>query len=330
MSLQRTSNRLSKAAALAALLAALVSPHADAQEPSFTFVIGGGWVTGAYFPVAGAVCQRYEAVHPEGERCAIAPSHGSIENIDDLRSGRELLGMAQSDWAFHAYHGSSIFEEAGAFSELRGVAALQAEPVTVMVRSDLGIESFEGLKGRKINIGEAGSGTRATWEVIAETLDWSEEDQAAVSEYSATEAFVAFCAGRIDAFFWLVGQPSALTTEAVRNCGASLLSLEGEAIDGLIADNSYLRKVIIPAGTYPGQDQAVTSFGVGAVLLTRSDAPEALIHDLVSAIASDPRAFAAYHPSLETLTPQSMAGDGLPVPLHPGAQRAYEKLGVAR
>ncbi len=311
-----------------ALLTSISAFPAYSQNTSIAFIIGGGWVTGAYYPVAGAVCQRFEAVQPDGERCAIAPSHGSIENIEDLRSGGELMGMAQSDWVFHAYHGTSIFEEAGAFEDLRSIAALQAEPVTVMVRADLGVDSFEGLKGRKINIGEPGSGTRATWDVIADALDWSEEDQAAATEYGATEAFVSFCSGNIDAFFWLVGQPSELTNEAIRSCGAKLLSVEGEEIDELIEDNSYFRKTVIPAGTYPGQESDIVSFGVGAVLVTRADAPESLIHDLVSAIAGDIDAFAAYHPTLQGLTPQTMAGDGLSAPLHPGAERAYEELGV--
>jgi len=90
---------------------------------------------------------------------------GSIYNINTLRSGELEFGVAQSDWQYHAYNGTSKFEDAGPFKELRAMFSVHPEPVTILARRDSGITNIEDLKGTRVNIGNAGSGTRGTWEV---------------------------------------------------------------------------------------------------------------------------------------------------------------------
>ncbi|MEE4317206.1 MAG: TAXI family TRAP transporter solute-binding subunit, partial [Erythrobacter sp.] len=151
--------------AAAAATLAIWGGAAQAQD---TFIsIGTGGVTGVYYPAGGAICRlvnRDRAEH--GIRCGVESTGGSIFNLNAIRSGELEFGVAQSDWHFHAYNGSSRFEENGAFEGLRAVFSLHPEPFTVVARADAGITNFEDLKGKRVNIGNPGSGQRGTMEVL--------------------------------------------------------------------------------------------------------------------------------------------------------------------
>ncbi|MDX1402195.1 MAG: TAXI family TRAP transporter solute-binding subunit, partial [Kiloniellales bacterium] len=149
---------------------------ATAAEKQF-ITIGTGGVTGVYYPTGGAICRLVNKNRKEhGIRCSVESTGGSVYNINTIREGELDMGVAQSDWQFHAYHGSSTFEEAGPFEELRAVFSVHPEPVTVIARRDSGIKHIRDVKGKRLNIGNPGSGTRATWEVLEGALGWSRDD----------------------------------------------------------------------------------------------------------------------------------------------------------
>ncbi|MDX5361892.1 MAG: TAXI family TRAP transporter solute-binding subunit, partial [Alphaproteobacteria bacterium] len=126
---------------------------ATAAEQQF-ISIGTGGVTGVYYPTGGAICRLVNKDRKEhGIRCSVESTGGSVYNINTVRSGELEFGVAQSDWQYHAYNGTSKFEEAGPFKELRAVFSVHPEPFTLIVRSDSGITSFEGLKGKRVNVG---------------------------------------------------------------------------------------------------------------------------------------------------------------------------------
>ncbi|MEM9579365.1 MAG: TAXI family TRAP transporter solute-binding subunit, partial [Pseudomonadota bacterium] len=133
---------------------------ASAQE----FIsIGTGGVTGVYYPTGGAICRLVNRDRKEhGIRCAVESTGGSVYNINTIKAGELEFGVAQSDWQFHAFNGTSKFEGDAAFPELRAMFSVHAEPFTLLVRGDSGIDSFEGLKGKRVNVGNPGSGQRAT------------------------------------------------------------------------------------------------------------------------------------------------------------------------
>ncbi len=309
--------------AAAAMIAS--APMAFAQQQFVS--IGTGGVTGVYYPTGGAICRLVNKGRKEhGIRCSAESTGGSIYNINTIKAGELEFGVAQSDWQYHAYHGTSKFEEAGAFENLRAVFSVHAEPVTVIARDDAGIANISDVKGKRMNIGNPGSGTRGTWEVLEGALGWERSDLALAAEMKSAETGAAVCDGKIDAYFWLVGHPSALTQESLASCAAHLVDVTGPEIDALIADNSYYRKATIPAGMYNNAED-VTTFGVGATFVTSSDVPEDVVYVIVKAVFDNLDQFKKLHPAFAHLKPEEMINDGLSAPLHAGALKYYKEQG---
>ena len=140
-----------------------------------TFVtIGTGGVTGVYYPTGGAICRLVNKERKtHGIRCSTESTGGSVYNINTIRAGELDMGVAQSDWQYHSYRGTSKFKDQGPFKGLRAIFSVHPEPVTILARRDSGIRHINDLKGKRLNIGNPGSGTRATWEVNEEALGLS-------------------------------------------------------------------------------------------------------------------------------------------------------------
>ncbi len=306
-------------------LALAVQGSAMAQQQFVS--IGTGGVTGVYYPTGGAICRLVNKDRKDhGIRCSAESTGGSIYNINTIKAGELEFGVAQSDWQYHAYNGTSKFEEAGKFENLRAVFSVHAEPVTVIARDDAGIANITDVKGKRMNIGNPGSGTRGTWEVLEGALGWERSDLALAAEMKSAETGAAVCDGKIDAYFWLVGHPSALTQESLASCAAHLVDVTGPEIDKLIADNSYYRSATIPAGMY-NNDKDITTFGVGATFVTSADVPEDVVYVVVKAVFENFEQFTKLHPAFANLKPEEMIKDGLSAPLHDGAAKYYKEQG---
>ncbi len=313
-------------AALATVGLGFAVTGSNAQTQQF-ISIGTGGVTGVYYPTGGAICRLVNKTRKEtGIRCSAESTGGSIYNINTIRAGELEFGVAQSDWQYHAYNGTSKFEKQGPFKKLRAVFSVHAEPVTVIARDDSGIMNITDVKNKRMNIGNPGSGTRGTWEVLEAALGWKRSDLKLAAEMKSAETGAAVCDGKIDAYFWLVGHPSALTQESLASCAAHLVDVTGPAIDKLIADNSYYRKATIPAGMYNNKKD-ITTFGVGATFVTSSDVPENVVYTVVKSVFENFDQFKKLHPAFANLKPEEMIKDGLSAPLHPGAIKYYKEKG---
>ncbi|MCC6007869.1 MAG: TAXI family TRAP transporter solute-binding subunit [Rhodobacteraceae bacterium] len=295
-----------------------------------TFIsIGTGGVTGVYYPAGGAICRlvnRDRAEH--GIRCGVESTGGSIFNINAVREGELEFGVAQSDWQFHAFNGSSRFEEQGPFEGLRAVFSLHPEPFTVVARADAGISSFDDLSGKRVNVGNPGSGQRGTMEVVMEAMGWTMSDFSVVSELPAGEQATAMCDNNIDAIVYTVGHPSGAIQEATTACDTVLVNVDNDTIRALVEDRDYYRMATIPGGMYRGNADDVTTFGVGATFVTSDDVPEEVVYQVVKAVFENLEQFRALHPALAILVPEEMASDGLSAPLHPGAERFFREAGL--
>ena len=313
--------------ALVAASMALAASGAAAQE---TFIsIGTGGVTGVYYPTGGAICRlvnRGRAEH--GIRCGVESTGGSVFNINAIRGGELEFGVAQSDWQYHAYNGTSDFEAQGPMENLRAVFSVHPEPFTVVARADAGIETFEDLKGKRVNIGNPGSGQRGTMDVVLDALGWTTDDFAMASELQAAEQSQALCDNNIDAMIYTVGHPSGSIQEATTACDSVLVDVTGAAIQGLIDENPYYRSATIPGGMYRGNDEDVQTFGVGATFVTSSDVPEDVVYEVVKAVFENIDQFRSLHPAFANLDPAQMASDGLSAPLHAGAERYFREAGL--
>ena len=313
-----------------ALAAALAVTSAPAMAEQFVS-IGTGGVTGVYYPTGGAICRMMSRTRAEhGIRCAVESTGGSVYNINAVRSGELEFGVAQSDWQYHAYNGTSKFADQGAFEGLRAVFSIHPEPFTVVARADAGISNFEDLKGKRVNVGNPGSGQRGTMEVLMAAMGWTMDDFAVASELQAAEQSQALCDNNIDAMVYTVGHPSGSIQDATTACDSVLVNVTGAAVDGLVADNPFYRTATIPGGMYRGNDNATNTFGVGATLVTSVDTPEEVVYQLVKAVFSEIDQFRGLHPAFANLDPAQMAQDGLSAPLHPGAERYFRDAGLIK
>jgi TRAP transporter TAXI family solute receptor len=315
---------LAAAAALAlGTLAAI--PAAQAQQKFVT--IGTGGVTGVYYAAGGAICRlvnKDRAKH--GIRCSVESTGGSVFNVNTIKGGELDLGFAQSDVQFNAVKGQSQFKD-GAVSDLRAVFSVHPEPFTLLTRKESGIKTFADLKGKRVNVGNPGSGTRASMEELLGALGWSMKDFSLAAELKADEHGPALCDGKIDAFFYGVGHPSANIQDPTTTCGARLASITGPTVDKLVADRPYYAKVTIPAGLYPNNPEATQTYGVLATVVASAKTPADTVYQVVKAVFDNFDEFKKLHPALANLSPENMVKDGLSAPLHEGAARYYREKG---
>ncbi len=317
--------KFTTAAAVAAAMA-VSAPAAMAEE---FITIGTGGVTGVYYPTGGAICRLVnQGRRDHGVRCSVESTGGSVYNINTIREGELEFGVAQSDWQYHAYNGTSRFEEAGAFEGLRAVFSVHPEPFTVVARADSGIETFEDLQGKRVNIGNPGSGQRGTMEVLMEALGWTTDDFALATELKASEQSAALCDNQIDAMVYTVGHPSGSISEATTACDSVLVEVSGDAVAQLIEENSFYRSATIPGGMYRGNDEDVMTFGVGATFVSSADVSEEVVYTLVKSVFDNIDDFRGLHPAFANLDPAAMASAGLSAPLHDGAARYYREAGL--
>lgn len=291
--------------------------------------IGTGGVTGVYYPAGQRICQLVNRDREQhGLRCNAESTGGSVFNLNAIRAGEMDLGVVQSDWQYHAFRGSDLFADTGPDESLRAVMSLHPEPFTVLVRGDSDIRHFEDIRGKRVNVGNPGSGQRGTVEVLMRAYGWTMEDFTLVSELTSREQGQALCDNRIDVVLFTVGHPSAAIQEPIATCGARLIPVSGEVVDQLVAERPYYFTATIPAGMYPGQSEDVQTFGVGATLVSSTRTSADAINALVSAVFDNLETFRNLHPAFTVLTREDMVRQGLSAPLHEGARSYFEQAGL--
>jgi TRAP transporter TAXI family solute receptor len=324
-----TVNKALVAAAAVAGMALSATP-ADAAAKKQFISIGTGGVTGVYYPTGGSICRLVNKERDRhGIRCSVESTGGSVYNINTIRAGELDMGVAQSDWQYHAYNGTSKFKDAGAFKQLRAVFSVHPEPVTMVARKDAKIVNIGDVKGKRLNIGNPGSGTRATWEVLEEALGWNrDKDLKLATGFKSAEQSQKLCDNQIDVFFFLVGHPSGGIKEATTSCDATLVNVTGPSIDKLVKNNSFYRYATIPGGMYRGNDKDVKTFGVGATFVTSTKLADNLVYEVVKAVFSNFDTFKKLHPAFGILNKKAMVKDSLSAPLHDGAAKYYKEAGL--
>ena len=312
-------------AVLAASAFGLAIFPAQAQQKYIT--IGTGGVTGVYYAAGGAICRlvnKDRKVH--NLRCSVESTGGSVFNVNTIKAGELDMGATQSDVQYNAVKGLAQFKD-GAHGDLRAVFSLHPEPFTVLARKEANIRTFADFKGKKFNIGNPGSGTRASMEELLAALGWKVGDFSLASELKADEHGAALCDGKIDGFFYGVGHPSANIQDPTTSCGAKLVSLTGPAVDKLVKDKPYYAYATIPGGLYPNNATDTKTYGVLATMVSSSKVPADTVYAVVKGVFDNFDEFRKLHPALATLSPEHMIKDGLSAPLHEGAVRYYKEKG---
>ena len=318
--------RLTLIAAALAFGATLASPAAVAQQKFVT--IGTGGVTGVYYAAGGAICRlmnKERAKH--GIRCSVESTGGSVYNVNTIKGGELDFGVAQSDVQFNAIKGLAQFKEGGAHTDLRAVFSVYPEPLTVLSRKEANVKKFEDFKGKRFNVGNPGSGTRATIDMLMAAMGMKTSDFSLTSELKPDEHGAALCDNKIDGFGFVVGSPAANIQDPTTTCGAKLVNITGPAVDKLVKDYPYFATATIPGGVYPNNPEAVKTFGVVASFVSSSKVPDNVVYAMVSAVFDNFEEFKKLHPAFANLDPKDMIKSGMSAPLHPGAVKYYKEKG---
>ncbi len=303
------------------------APSAQAEDKFIT--IGTGSVTGVYYPTGGAICRLVnKGRKSHGVRCSVESTSGSVYNLEALRKNELDFAIAQSDWQYNAYNGIDYFVEQGPNKGLRSLFSLHSEAFTVVARADSGIKTFEDLKGKRVNIGNQGSGNRATMEVLMKAEGWTTKDFKEALELKASDQADALCNNKIDVMIYSAGHPNGAVQEAATTCETVIVPVSGSKIDELIKAHPYYVRTVIPGGMYPGTPNDVETFGVKATLVTMEDEDEDVVYQLVKAVFDNFDNFKTLHPVFSTLDLKKMVKEGNIAPLHKGAERYFKEKGL--
>ncbi|MGB5453435.1 MAG: TAXI family TRAP transporter solute-binding subunit [Sedimenticolaceae bacterium] len=290
--------------------------------------VGTGSSSGIYYQAGRAICRLVNAGTDEhGIICAPKTSPGSIDNLEQVREGGLQVGLAQSDWQYHDYKGDGPLTAAGPDNNLRSLFSLHGEPFTLVARADSGINSFDDLKGKRVNIGNPGSGQHATMEVVMAAKGWDKSVFSLANELPASQQAMALCQNRIQAMIYTVGHPNPSVAHAASACNSRIIEVKGPEIDRLVEDSPYYAHVQVPGGLYPGNPDPVSTFGVKATVVASSNLDADTVYQIVKSVFENLERFRGMHPAFADLEPAKMVTEGLSAPLHEGARRYYIERG---
>ena len=313
---------------LTAAAVALVAVGGMAQAQQTFITIGTGGVTGVYYPTGGAICRLVNKDRKEhGVRCSVESTGGSVYNTRTIRERELDFGVVQSDVQSAAMEGVRAFENDEPYADLRAVFSVHPEPMHVMVRADSGINSVMDMKGKRVNIGNPGSGTRVLAGVLMDAAGVTPDDFSLAAELKSSEQSAALCDGKLDAAIWAAGLPNGSSMEATSTCDIKLLDLTTSGTDKVLAANAAYAAATIPGGMYPGNEDDVASWGPKATFVTDASTPDEVVYVLVKAVFENFDDFKKLHPAFGRLTEEQMIKDGLSAPLHPGAEKYYKERG---
>lgn len=313
-------------------VSAAFAGHVGSAQASNKFItIGTGGVTGVYYPAGGAICRLVNRGRREhGIRCSVESTGGSVYNLNSLRVNELDVAVAQSDWQYHSYNGTGPFKKKGADKNLRSLFSLHSEPFTVIARADAGIATFDDLAGKRVNIGNPGSGMRATMEVIMDQKGWTKKDFKVAAELKASEQAQALCDNKIDVMIYAAGHPNGAVQEVTTTCDTKLISVGGSEIETMINETPYYASAVIPGGMYNGNPDDTKTFGVKATFVASALADEETVYQVVKAVFDNFDNFKTLHPVFSTLEKEKLLSDGNTAPLHDGAVRYFKEAGLLK
>ncbi|PJG57812.1 TAXI family TRAP transporter solute-binding subunit [Aeromonas cavernicola] len=281
------------------LVLSLSTRVALATPASIQMTIGTGAVTGIYYPVGGAICQLINN-EQIGQKCAVESTGGSVENLMLLEKKELQLALVQSDVLQQALSGSGVFSDKPV-NDIYPILSLYSEPLNIVVAGDTDIYTIDDLKGKRIDIGNKGSGDRDAVDKIMNVLNWGEDAFSEKTELKAAERSEALCSGKIDAFFIVAGHPNQIIREAVAQCNARLVAISQDVIDEFIKKNPSYIKQSIPASTYRLRDEPVATVGITAMLVTHKGVDNSFVVKLKNTLSTHLEKFRLMHPVLAQL-----------------------------
>jgi TRAP transporter TAXI family solute receptor len=300
-----------------------LTPAAQAAPPedfSDKFLqLGTGPRGGAFRPIGESLC---DAVNEDRKtslvRCVAVGTAGSTFNLHAVSNGGMQIGLAQEDLVADLY----TRQRKTGTSPLRVIAVLHTSPIAVVAHRDAGVQSLAQIAGKRMNLGNRGSGQFAITAALLRALDLKPEQLGAASYLATSEMDKAFCERKVDVVVEAVAHPSPLF-EKLLACGGQFIDIPPETIARMVAENRLLSAMSIPALTYPAQTAAVGTLGMRNVLFTSAAVNEEAVYRLTRTLARRYGELLATQPLLGSMAaPGAPQATPLPAPLHAGAARA--------
>ena len=295
-----------------------------------TFVtIGTGGVTGVYYPTGGAISRMVNQKSKEYKiKATVESTAGSVYNINSVLSGELDFGVAQSDRQYQAYNGLAEWSSLGPQKNLRSVFSIHPEAITLIASMQSNINSVSDLQGKRVNIGNPGSGqlqnAKDVLDAASVSLDALHAEQA-----KPVEAPSLLQDEKIDAFFYTVGHPNGNIKEATSGRIKVNIIPINTGVESLLEKFPYYARAIIPAQFYPnaGNTGDIETVGVKATFVTSQNLDENIVYALTKEVFDNLEAFKKLHPAYSVLTQENML-QGLSAPLHKGALKYYRESGL--
>jgi len=300
-------------------------------EQEATFVtIGTGGVTGVYYPTGGAISRMINNKFDTYKiKATVESTSGSVFNINAVMNGDLEFGVAQSDRQYQAYNGMAEWQESGPQTDLRSVFSVHPEAITLVASEESGIMEIADLNGKRVNLGNPGSGQLQNSKDVLAAVGIDEEEISA--EYvKAIEAPGLLQDGRIDAFFYTVGHPAGNIKEATSGrVKVRIIPITGPAIEGMVNDRPYYAEALIPQDFYPAalNEEDIRTIGVKATFVTSSSVSADIVYAITKEVFENLDDFRELHPAYKVLSERNML-KGLSAPIHPGALRYYRESGL--
>ena len=306
----------------------LVMPTGSLHAAKRRYVsIAAGWVTGAYFPMAGAISRiAWKHLKEDGIKVTAESSGASVANAKLIGAGDTDFAILQNDIASYAHYGKEgMFDEP--IKNLLGVCTLFPEHVQLVARKDSNIKSVADLKGKKVAIGPVGSGTTENAKQILEAWGLGVDDLAKAEQLTASQSADYIKDGRLDAAFFTVAIGAAVIMDTSLIVDVDIVPISGGNVDKLIGKYPFYAKQEVPGGTYKGNDTAVPTVSVMAMLSARADLEDDIVYKILSAMYSDlPQLKKAHDKFKDIEMEKGLIGMG--IPLHPGAEKYFKEKGV--
>jgi uncharacterized protein len=312
---------------LAAVAAFLFSTAAPAQARE-NILFGGASITGVYYQVALQLSNLMNKHMGDKYNYVGRPTGGSVFNINALERNAFDFGVAQSDRNWQAFNGAADWDGKPVKS-LRSVFSMHPELVMLVARKDAGISKVEDIKGKRINIGNPGSGQRGNAMDVLRIYGIDPEKDIRAESLQQAEASRALVDRKIDAFFFTVGNPSAAIEEPAQSVDITIIPINSQGIRDFVKQHPYYVMTTIPVGTYKGITQPVETYAVTATVVTNESVSEQAVYDLTKTVFERLDEVRASHAAFRNLKPEEMLG-GLSAPLHPGAEKYFKEKGLLK
>jgi len=298
---------------------------ASASAGEVKLILATGGTAGTYYPYGGAMAKIWNSKIP-GMNVTAQATGASVENVRLMNKDEVELALVQSDTIDFAFHAKEAFKEK--LTKMAVVAVLYPELIHIVVRGDLDVKSFSGLRGKRIGVGAPGSGTEANFRQLLDAHRMTKEDVSA-QYLSFAESADQFKDKRIDAFMVTGGVPTSAIMDVAAQREIKILPIEDTMISILTAKYPFLSAAVIPANSYKGVTTDVKTVAVNAVLIAHPKLSESVVYDLTRALFEHQAELAAAHAKGKVLSLRG-AATGVSIPLHPGAAKYYREKGVLK